>query len=269
MESSRPPQRPSFRTIPQLLTARYGSGVGSTMDWSHLASWLRDHFILPGIDLNPIFQRGRVWTTQQKIRYVEFRLAGGTTGGDIHFNDPSPSREKRLPLLLMDGKQRIDAALSFLDGELPVFGHVLSEYVDQPDRLSFQLHIHRFTEVDEILQWYCDMNRGGVVHSDAEIARVQGLVGKCDRLTSTPDQRFEEMNVHASTQLSIPEKYYGGVHICGIGGMREENLDTQFLRRWATCEACDNEYRRLYPSTPTPAPEPTPAKKPRRRGPRR
>jgi len=39
-----------------------------------------------GLNMNPDFQRGHVWSKEQQIAYVEYLLKGGASGRDIYFN---------------------------------------------------------------------------------------------------------------------------------------------------------------------------------------
>lgn len=253
--------RPSFRATPRLLTAR-GSSDWFTMYWHYMPKWITDRAIASGVDLNPLFQRPRVWTPEQKTKYLEFRLMGGQTGRDIHFNTASPNRGWTEPLLLMDGKQRVDAVLEFLADKVPVFGHVLSEYEDRPDysMAEFHFHVHNFEDPDDILQWYCDMNRGGVIHSDAEIQLVQALKGKHASLESTPAERLDELLRYPVLGLDEDLQWMLGKHLCGLPGMRplskEDKQHHWAIWRWEKCGPCEVIYRARNPPKPEPPPIP-------------
>lgn len=246
--------RPSFHTIPRLLIAR-GSSDWVTMYWSMMPEWLQHRAIASGIDLSPIFQRDRVWSQTQKTKYLEFRLSGGNTSKDIHWNTASSTRAWDEPLLLMDGKQRIDAVLEFLDDRVPVFGHLFSEYSGTPDSTfaQFHFHTHNFQDPDDILRWYIDMNRGGVVHSDDEIERVRALLGKHDRLESTPEERLAELSRYRVLGLDSEHRYMLGAHLCGAPGIRKEIKNEYSFWRWEGCEACNAIYAERHPpGAPTP-----------------
>jgi hypothetical protein len=171
---------PLFRDIPQFTrNAGYAVDVGWGYLPTHFANHVRDY----RLDINPDFQRGYVWTLEQKVRYVEYVLQGGQSGRDIYTNNPA--REKMLCpgnegwwYVLVDGKQRLDATLGFMSNEFPVFGG--NYYQDYTDRLSivrtsFRWHINDLATYPEVLQWYVDLNRGGTIHSDQEIERVRAL----------------------------------------------------------------------------------------------
>lgn len=147
--------------------------------WRFLESTLSEFAAGYGLDLDPDFQRGHVWTEAQQIRYVEFILRGGKTGRELLFNKPGWGRtDNTSPLVLVDGKQRLEAVRRFLRNEITAFGSFLSEY---GDKLNVGAHNFTFTVNDlssraEVLQWYLDLNSGGTVHSDDEIARVRALL---------------------------------------------------------------------------------------------
>ena len=42
-----------------------------------------------GLQLNPEFQRGHVWTEEQQIAWVEYYLRGGKSGNTIYLNNHS------------------------------------------------------------------------------------------------------------------------------------------------------------------------------------
>ena len=82
------------------------------------------------------------------------------------------------PLMLVDGKQRLEAVRSFLRDELTVFGDCKrSDFTDHMRHyLSFRVHVNALKTRAEVLTWYLQINAGGVVHSDEEIERVKELL---------------------------------------------------------------------------------------------
>jgi hypothetical protein len=137
-----------------------------------------------GFEMNPEFQRGHVWTPEQQISYMEFRLKGGLSGKDIYFNDPywqsiSP-RKGYNRLVCVDGLQRLSAAMSFLLGEIPVFGSYVHEY-EQGLIMSglhqmFTFHIAKLKSHKEVMEWYVSLNQGGTPHRQEEIEKVKLMI---------------------------------------------------------------------------------------------
>lgn len=136
-----------------------------------------------GLQLCPDFQRGHVWTKARKIAFVEFFMRGGRTGRVIYFNSPD-WRGHGTPggydeFVVVDGLQRMTALLEFLDDRVPLFGKKWSQYKEYGQCLmnyDLRLHVNELKTRAEVLQWYLDLNKGGVVHTAKEIARVQALL---------------------------------------------------------------------------------------------
>lgn len=171
-----------YRNIPQFTrSAAYRVNVS----WDYLEDWLKQNQIKEGnmavLDLDPDFQRGHVWSEEQQRRYVEFVLRGGNSSRSLQFNCVGWDRDYRGPFVLVDGKQRLTAVRKFLSNELAIFGgNLKSDYTDgifllRPD---FLIEINNLETRAEVLQWYLDLNTGGVVHTNEEIEKVKKLLKK-------------------------------------------------------------------------------------------
>ena len=157
-------------------------------DWKYLREMLERYqerigpdgkLLNDGLDMDPDFQRGHVWTRNQQIAYVEYIFQGGPTGRDIYFNNPTWQGSYTAKTVLVDGKQRITAALAFLDGKIPIFGHKITEWTGRlPYDAHFIIHMNTLKTRKEILQWYLAFNAGGTPHSKKELDRVRELLVK-------------------------------------------------------------------------------------------
>lgn len=135
------------------------------------------------IVLLPDFQRGHVWDDARRSAFVEYILRGGRERRDILFNSPGFGRGLAEPLVLVDGLQRLTAIRRFMAGELPAFGQTLDRFhpedqhhVRMSSTLTIRFHVNDLPDRAAVLKWYLDLNTGGVVHSDDEIARVRALL---------------------------------------------------------------------------------------------
>lgn len=169
-----------FADIPQFTA--YGK-YAVTVPWGSVENTLVDFGSLYGIDLDPDFQRGHVWNETQQIRYVEFILRGGRSGRDILFNQSGWSNRgdsRGEPCVLVDGKQRLEAVRRFLRDEIPAFGTLKSGFEDKLTMTgpNFTFVVNDLKTRAEVLQWYVDLNAGGVVHSDEEIAKVRAMLAE-------------------------------------------------------------------------------------------
>lgn len=63
-------------------------GKSFTIPWNSLEQQLVIYEREVGLDLDPDFQRGHVWSQQQQIKYVEYVLRGGNLNRHIIFNCP-------------------------------------------------------------------------------------------------------------------------------------------------------------------------------------
>lgn len=130
-----------------------------------------------GLNIDPDFQRGHVWDEAKQIRYVEYILRGGKSSRDLYFNHPGWMRSFKGDFVLVDGKQRLEAVRKFLSNELPAFGHLLGEFEDSYGYdPSFTIHVNDLPKRADVLQWYLDLNSGGVVHTQEELDRVRQLL---------------------------------------------------------------------------------------------
>jgi hypothetical protein len=171
-----------FRDIPQFPHATYQVN----MPWSYIEKWIADHTntSIVNTDLNPPYQRGYVWTEEQKERYIEFRLQGGFSGRDIFWNCPGwPNFNIKGTLELVDGKQRVDAVLGFLHDKVKAFGKYRSQYVDKLDtiRHDFIFHINSLVNEEDIVRWYLGLNRGGAIHTEKDLAPALEILKKYEK----------------------------------------------------------------------------------------
>lgn len=169
-----------FKDIPQFTrSASYHVNI----DWNYLNEWIKKEQStienIAVLNLNPDFQRGHVWTVEQQRRYVEFVLRGGKSSKTLYFNCTGWNDDYRGPYELIDGKQRLTAVLKFLNNELTIFiGNYFKDFTDKLRLLqaTFVIEINDLATRAEVLQWYLDLNTGGVVHSKKEIDKVKELL---------------------------------------------------------------------------------------------
>ncbi len=157
------------------------------MDWRWFSKQMQDMGNdYGGLDFNPDFQRGHVWTPEQQKHFIENILRGvvSSSGFLVQFNCPNwdnSNYKGELPrgFQCIDGLQRITAVTKFLAGEVKPFGL----HVDDLDGSSFSIRskyrfrvaIHNFERKFDLLSHYLDINAGGTPHSTAELDRVRNL----------------------------------------------------------------------------------------------
>ena len=163
-----------FRDIPQFTAwGNYQVDVGVRFLMSTLEDYIKDY----KLDMNPDFQREHVWTEAQQVRFLEFFFRGGKTGRNILFNCAGFNHGRLGQMVLVDGKQRLEAFRRFFKNEIEVFNYKYSEYEDKPDNmLTMRFFVNDLATREEVLQWYIDLNAGGTVHTEAEIERVRKIL---------------------------------------------------------------------------------------------
>lgn len=151
--------------------------------------WYLDHNIERfteeyNLDLDPDFQRAHVWTEDKQIAFMEYLFMGGQMSNRILFNYPDwmgRMDSKTDVMVLVDGKQRLEAMRKFKANQLPVFGHTMNDWEDAKTacrRVQLEIYINDLKTRKEVLQWYIDLNAGGVVHTTEEIEKVKKLLDK-------------------------------------------------------------------------------------------
>lgn len=168
----------TFREIPQFTkSGSYQVNMSLEFLVDQIDVWIREE----GLQLNPDFQRGHVWTEEQQSKYIEYVLRGGKSGKILYFNNPSWHRRKREgynEFVCVDGLQRITAIQRFLNNEIRAFGQLYSEFGGTTDfvRHDMLVNVNDLQTKREVLQWYIEMNSGGTPHTEAEIERVKMLM---------------------------------------------------------------------------------------------
>lgn len=172
------------RIIRPLATAKYEVDC----DFNYIRKALDDYADdWGGLELNPDFQRGHVWSEEQQRHFIENILRGvvSSSGFMVQFNCPNWEFETYVGDLprgfqCIDGLQRITAVLSFMEGHVRPFGlHVRdfdgSSYSTRGGKFRLRFAVHTFQNKAELLQHYLDLNAGGTPHSNEEIDRVRAM----------------------------------------------------------------------------------------------
>jgi hypothetical protein len=141
------------------------------------------------LNLYPEYQRGHVWTDRQASLFVGSMLGGNPGIPPIWVRRWPTGHRNFQPDEVIDGKQRITAIIRWMRGEIP--GIIPERDLTFYARDLEPTHFRRLTGIGgptfiikylegysdaEIMQIYLRLNRGGTVHTDEEIARVEELL---------------------------------------------------------------------------------------------
>ena len=173
-----------FKDIPRFIT---DGNYGVDYSLKYFVKWIKEEEESGGLQLNPDFQRGHVWTEAQQIAFMEFFLRGGKTGRVVYLNHPSWTRENLEStyndFVCVDGLQRITAIKRFIENEIKIFGNYHKEFTDNLDltQHTIRVNINSLKTREEVLRWYIEMNTGGTPHTSKEIEKVRELLEKCSQ----------------------------------------------------------------------------------------
>ena len=144
------------------------------VSWKYLPEWLKLQKEFFNLQLDPPFQRGYKWNMSQKIAFIEYQLKGGFSGKDIFWNSPNwnGNIKENDPLQLVDGKQRINAVLDFLDNKIKIFGgYSINDFEDKLQHIEpdFKFHINNLKSQLDVVNWYLGLNTGGSIHTKEDL----------------------------------------------------------------------------------------------------
>ncbi len=147
---------------------------------NHLKSWADSE----GLDLDPDFQRPHVWSEHQQRAFVEYLIQNGPHSRVLYFacKDYAMGTVEG-PLVIVDGKQRLEAVRRFMRNELTIFdGHRLSDFKDKPRLATGGRFKFCVASLDRAatLRLYIAINASGTPHTKDELARVRRLLFKED-----------------------------------------------------------------------------------------
>lgn len=131
------------------------------------------------LDLDPDFQRPHVWTEKQQVQFTEHIFKGGQSGREIYFNCPGfQSHGEISAMVLVDGKQRLEALRRFTNNEFQIFDKYYFKDLTLPFDPKLRFVVNNLPTKKEVLQWYLEMNTGGTPHTTEEIDRVREMYNK-------------------------------------------------------------------------------------------
>lgn len=168
-----------FRDLPQYQTwGNWHCDFG----WKNIEPLLKDWEDNYGLDMNPDFQRAHVWDQEKQIKYIEHNLKKGKSGKDILFNSYSwnSCSTPIIPfgdMVIVDGKQRVEAVRAFLRDDFKVFGYKYSEFEGPlSNMISFKFHVNDLPTKKDVLEWYLQINEGQVAHTEEELNKVREML---------------------------------------------------------------------------------------------
>ena len=138
------------------------------------------------VDMHPDYQRGTCWSDDQCAKFMGFMAEGGSAPYVWIQRDPGYKKQDEL----VDGLQRITAVRRFYLNEVPMeltdgTRMYLRDFSSEDQKMLcgnggpvLTIKYTKYENRADVLRFYIRLNRGGTVHSDAEIDRVRELLAK-------------------------------------------------------------------------------------------
>ena len=137
------------------------------------------------IDLNPIYQRGYVWTKQQKNDYILNLFESRAEIKPVVVQYGAEGKEDDL-LEILDGKQRLSTLFDFIDNKVTVNGLYFKDLAneDQEFIMNHKIDYRRIMKrsdasdlsLETKLQLFYEINLYGTKMTDEELKKVQKLL---------------------------------------------------------------------------------------------
>lgn len=147
-------------------------------DIKYLLDTIKNYQEKWGLDLNPDFQRGHVWTPEQRVAFLEYWLSGGVVN-PIYLNWPENLNKEKgySDFVIVDGLQRLTTFMMFAKDEISIFNGIKFSDFENPLRMpSIPICKNHLKTKKEVLEWYYFMNSGGTPHSESELVRVKKMI---------------------------------------------------------------------------------------------
>lgn len=151
-----------------------------------------------GLNLEPDFQRGHVWSESQRQRFIESLLRRALDSSSLliqfnapHWDDDGYAGHLSREIQLIDGLQRLTSVRKYIAGEIKPFGLSATDlegtrYGLNRTKFMLRFSIHALQTEAEVLRYYLDLNTGGTPHAREEIERVHKLYQKALGATDRP-----------------------------------------------------------------------------------
>ena len=127
-----------------------------------------------GLDLDPEYQRGFVWSNEDKVRLIDSIFRNIDIG---KFALVRKDWNEKYLYEVLDGKQRIRAILDFYENKFPYKGKYFNDLCAR-DQNHFEDYMISMAEIDEtdqktILKYFLMLNTGGVQMDKEHLEKVQ------------------------------------------------------------------------------------------------
>lgn len=136
--------------------------------------------------LNPPFQRGSVWTPEQKVAWIETLLRGSGLPSIFINRFPTEHPVYGWREIVIDGQQRLRATAEFMTDKFRVRGELYGEQ-SLPFKRNWTMGgtvcsvvLCNYKTDRECAELYLKLLSAGTAHTTAEIEKAQRYIKECE-----------------------------------------------------------------------------------------
>lgn len=150
-------------------------GMPSNFGLGSITQWIRDG----SLTLDPPFQRAAVWTEDQREAWI-CSILDGLPLPSLFINQPRWSNEGEFSegqMIVIDGRQRLEAILAFEDDRLTVRGQRFSQqpklFLGKWAWLAVPTIFTRYQTMAECVDLYLRLLTAGTAHTPEDIEKAK------------------------------------------------------------------------------------------------
>lgn len=151
---------------------------------SNIESLIHKHYYF-GVDFNPDYQRGYVWTQEDKELLLDSIFKNIDIGKFVFIRLSDAEWMKRnFGYEILDGKQRLSTLIEFYENKLSYKGKYFND-LSGKDKGVFRNHMVSVAEVNEtdkktVLKYFLMLNRTGKAMDETHLKAVEDMLSELD-----------------------------------------------------------------------------------------
>lgn len=151
---------------------------------STVESLINKHYFF-GVDFNPDYQRGYVWTQEDKELLIDSVFNNIDIGKFVFITtDDNKWKNTKFSYEILDGKQRLSTLIEFYENRIPYKGTYYND-LSAKDKRIFKNHSVSWTEVSEtdkkmILKYFLMLNRTGKSMDEKHLKTIENMLNELE-----------------------------------------------------------------------------------------
>ena len=152
---------------------------------SHIESLIHKHYHF-GVDFNPDYQRGYVWTQEDKELLLDSVFKNIDIGKFVFIRlSDAEWMERNFGYEILDGKQRLSTLIEFYENKLAYKGKYFND-LSGKDKGVFKSHTVSVAEVNEtdkktVLKYFLMLNRTGKAMDKTHLKAIEDMLSELEK----------------------------------------------------------------------------------------